>query len=265
MRGPRFAGRDFDPGDRGGAVLALLARQPTCVPRELDPSMTTVFRAKPITHKPNQHDAIGRSLKPVSTDATPSAEAGHDDRRERLARCLERARSGELSALDEVVRELTPLLWNVARAQNLTVDQAADVIQTTWLELLRRLHEIRVPQALAGWLVSTTRREAWRVRNERRRHTPEGTETLDSIPDSGPEPYEHLVADERDRILWRHLQRLSERCRTLLRIVAHVERPDYSTVAEAMEMPRGSIGPTRGRCLAKLREMLLADPAWSAS
>lgn len=204
-------------------------------------------------------------MMPVSTDTTPSAEVGHDDRRERLARCLERARSGELAALDEVVRELNPLLWHVARAQNLNVDQAADVVQTTWLELLRRLNEIRSPKALAAWLVTTTRREAWRVNNRRRQHMTEGTEILESTPAPGPEPYERLVSDERDRVLWRHFQRLPERCRALLRIVAQVERPDYSMVADAMEMPRGSIGPTRGRCLAKLREMLLADPGWSSS
>jgi RNA polymerase sigma factor (sigma-70 family) len=219
----------------------------------------------PITQKPNRHFTGGRSLMHVSTDTTPPAEASQDDRRTRLARCLERARSGELSALDEVVRELNPLLWNVARAQNLSADQAADVVQTTWLELLRRLHEIRAPEALAAWLVTATRREAWRVRNWHRQHMPEGTEILESTADPGPEPYERLMSDERDRVLWRHFQQLSERCRMLLRIVAQVERPDYSTVAEAMEMPRGSIGPTRGRCLAKLREMLLADPEWSLS
>ena len=78
------------------------------------------------------------------------------------------------------------------------------------------------------------------------------------IPD--PAPGERLLTDERDRALWRHFQRLPERCRTLLRIVAQVARPDYSAVAEAMGMPIGSIGPTRGRCLAKLHAMLLADP-----
>jgi RNA polymerase sigma factor (sigma-70 family) len=217
-----------------------------------------------ITQKPNRHIAGGRSLMHVSTDTT-LGETGQDDRRTRLARCLERARSGELAALDEVVRELNPLLWNVARAQNLSADQAADVVQTTWLELLRRLHEIRAPEALAAWLVTATRREAWRVRTWDRQHMSEGTEILESTPDPGPEPYERLMSDERDRVLWRHFQRLPERCRTLLRIVAQVERPDYSMVAEAMEMPRGSIGPTRGRCLAKLRELLLADTEWSLS
>jgi len=56
---------------------------------------------------------------------------------------------------------------------------------------------------------------------------------------------------------------LPQRCRELLRIVAMVDRPDYTLVSDALEMPRGSIGPTRGRCLEKLREMLLADPVWS--
>lgn len=202
---------------------------------------------------------------PVSADITPPAEVAHDDRRIRLALCLERARSGEIGALDEVVRELNPLLWHVARAQRLTAEQAADVVQTTWLELLRRLNDIRAPQALTAWLVITTRREAWRVRSKERQHTSEGTEILESRPDTDPGPDERLISDERDRILWRHFQRLSERCRELLRIVAQVERPDYSKLAEALEMPRGSIGPTRGRCLAKLREMLLTDPEWSSS
>lgn len=223
------------------------------------------FRAMPIKQKPRRLVTGGRNLMRVSTDTTPPAEAGQDDRRTRLARCLERARSGELAALDEVVRELNPLLWHVARAQNLSAEQAADVVQTTWLELLRRLHEIRAPQALPAWLVTTTRREAWRVRDWRREHTAEGPEILESIPDSAPDPSERVESNERDRVLWRHFQRLPERCRTLLRIVAQVERPDYSMVAEAMEMPRGSIGPTRGRCLAKLRELLLADSEWSLS
>ncbi len=150
------------------------------------------------------------------------------------------------------------------RAQGLSVEEAADVVQTTWLELLRRLHEIRSPQALTGWLVTATRREAWHVRERSRRQAPDTTAALEVAPDPGPGPHERLLSNERDQVLWRHFQRLPERCRALLRVVAEVHRPDYSVVAEALGMPRGSIGPTRGRCLAKLREMLLADPTWSA-
>ncbi len=88
---------------------------------------------------------------------------------------------------------------------------------------------------------------------------------LESAPDPGPGLDERLLSDERDRVLWLHFQRLPERCRNLLRIVAHADRPDYSAVAQTLGMPVGSIGPTRGRCLARLREMLLADPGWSGS
>jgi RNA polymerase sigma factor (sigma-70 family) len=201
----------------------------------------------------------------VSTEASRSTDPGRGDRAARLARCLERAQGGDPHALDDVVRELNPLLWHVARAQSLTVDQAADVVQTTWLELLRRLRDIRTPEALTAWLVTTTRREAWHVRDRLRRQAADGPEALESAADQAPEPLDRLMSGERDRVLWRHFTRLPTRCRELLRIVAEVDRPDYSVVAEALGMPRGSIGPTRGRCLAKLREMLLADPAWHAT
>ena len=185
------------------------------------------------------------------------------DRAARVGACLERARNGETAALNDVVHELNPLLWRVARAEGLTAEESADVVQTTWLELLRRLHDIRSTRALTSWLIPATRREAWRVRELSRRRAPGGAAHLESVPDPGPGPGERLLSDERDRALWRHFQRLPERCRTLLRLVAHVARPDYSAVAKALGMPIGSIGPTRGRCLAKLRAMLLADPGWS--
>ncbi len=189
---------------------------------------------------------------------------GGASRADRVGACLERAQNGETAALSDVVRELNPLLWHVARSEGLTAEEAVDVVQTTWLELLRRLHDIRSPRALTAWLVTAARREAWRVRGLSRRQVPDGAAQLEAVSDPDPGPGERLLSDERDEALWRHFQRLPERCRTLLRIVAQVARPDYSAVAEAMGMPIGSIGPTRGRCLAKLREMLLADPGWSA-
>jgi RNA polymerase sigma factor (sigma-70 family) len=191
--------------------------------------------------------------------------SGHaaTDRAARVSACLMRARDGDTAALSEIVRELNPLLWHVARGEGLTAEESADVVQTSWLELLRRLHEIRSPQALTSWLVTATRREAWRVRKQARRQAPDGAAQLESVADPDPGPGERLLTDERDRVLWQHVQRLPGRCRELLRIVAQASRPDYAAVAEALGMPVGSIGPTRGRCLGKLRELLQADPGWS--
>src|SRR5262245_18962558 len=208
---------------------------------------------------------MGRDAETTSSSGAERAvyEDASADRRVRIAECLERAQAGEIGALNEVVTELNPLLWLAARAEGLTVDDAVDVIQTAWLELLRRLDAIRSPQALSAWLVTTVRRGAWRSTRRRRREQAEATEVLAAVPDPSPPVDDRLDLEEQHRVLWRHVLSLSERCRALLRVVAMVDRPDYGEVSVALEMPHGSIGPTRARCLAKLRAALLADPAWS--
>jgi RNA polymerase sigma factor (sigma-70 family) len=183
------------------------------------------------------------------------------DRSARLAERVERARAGELSALDDVVRELNPLLWHVARSQGAGPDEALDVVQTAWLELLRGLDELRNPNALVGWLVAVVRREAWRRAAGARRTSP--TDTFPDRPDPATGVLDSVLETERDRTLWRYFEQLSERCRRLLRVLTAVDRPDYDEVSSAMGMPRGSIGPTRARCLGKLRDLLLGDPLWA--
>lgn len=183
-------------------------------------------------------------------------------RTERLAGSLERARAGDTAGLDEIVRELTPLLWHVARAQGVAHADVADVVQHSWLELVSRLEGIRSPSALTAWLVTTTKREAWRL--NRRRQTPVDPSDIVDVADDTPDPASGLITDERDALLWKAFRQLSERCRELLRVVAMVDRPDYASVSQALGMPHGSIGPTRGRCLAKLRELLADDPEWEA-
>jgi RNA polymerase sigma factor (sigma-70 family) len=202
----------------------------------------------------------------VSGDSGPfpgaSPAAAPSDRAARQTELFTAARAGDSVAFDSLVRELNPLLWHVVRAQGLGSEEAADVVQTTWLELVQRLRDIRSPQALTGWLVTTARRQAWHVRSRQRRHGHEATDAITDVPDAEAGPPDLLEATERQRVLWRHVRSLSDRCRELLRIVAFVDRPDYEVVAEALAMPRGSVGPTRGRCLAKLRAALAADPAW---
>ena len=193
----------------------------------------------------------------------PPAERDTATRTERLAEALGPARAGDTSGLDDIVRELSPLLWHVARSQGVDRAEVADVVQHSWLELVSRLDGIRSPSALTAWLVTTTKREAWRL--NRRRQTPIDPSTMVDVEADLPDPASGLIENERDRVLWTAFQQLSDRCRELLRVVAMVERPDYAVVSEALGMPHGSIGPTRGRCLAKLRALLLADASWQAS
>jgi RNA polymerase sigma factor (sigma-70 family) len=197
----------------------------------------------------------------VSTNRSSVAEseqAAVAGQHERMAELFEAAQAGERSALDTLVRELTPLLWQVARAQGLDRDSASDVVQTTWLELLGALHKIHTPVALTGWLVTVARRESWRVRRTGRA---EPAEECGTLADPGPAPDESVLDYDRSRRLWAAVDGLPQRCRTLLRVIAFAARPDYVAVSRALGMPVGSIGPTRGRCLAKLRTLLAADPS----
>jgi RNA polymerase sigma factor (sigma-70 family) len=187
------------------------------------------------------------------------------DRNARIANRLDAARDGRDEALAEIVAELSPLLWQVARAAGLTGGDAEDVVQTAWVQLLSHLDGIHTSAALTAWLVTTTRREAWRVRAASRRQLPAEQDWLTTVPDPGPGSEDRVIVDDQQRTLWAALGKLSPRCQELLRIVAFVPRPDYDAVAGVLGIPRGSIGPTRGRCLAKLRAMLPSDREGSPS
>lgn len=177
------------------------------------------------------------------------------DRRTHIAGLLEDARSGSDDAFNQIIKELTPMLWQVARAAGLG-GEAEDVVQTVWESLVAHLHGIRSSPALISWLVITTRREAWRVRAMARKQSPADQEWLSALPDESPGSEEQVIIDDQRRALWKAIGQLSPRCQELLRIIAFVPRPNYQAVAAELGMPTGSVGPTRCRCLAKLRVLL---------
>jgi len=165
--------------------------------------------------------------------------------------------AGEPAGLDDLVAVMTPVLWHVVRAYRLPTEAAEDVIQTTWLALVRRRTAITDPVAIGGWLTTTARREAWRVAQGSARMTPTADEQLEpQVPTQRSAEADALEHDDDNR-LWAAVDELPERCRRLLRVVAFENRPDYATLAADLGMPVGSIGPTRGRCLAKLRVALM--------
>src|SRR3984957_16320146 len=168
--------------------------------------------------------------------AAPPARAGRPDRTdraERMADLLNAAKGGSEDALGQITAELSPMLWQVARAAGLGADDAEDVVQTAWERLLSHLAEIRAPRALIGWLVVTTKHEAWRMRSSGRRQRPADQEWLTTIPDQAAGTEERIVLDEQQRALWRAVGRLSAQCQELLRIVAFVARPETHTVPAA--------------------------------
>ena len=172
------------------------------------------------------------------------------------ASAFERWSAGDAVALDELVRVMTPVLWHVVRAYRLTAELAEDVVQTTWLSLVKSRASIQEPAAVGGWLTTTARREAWKVAKAHGRGIPVEDEELSRrLPDEDSAEAE-VVRRDGDERLWQAVERLSERCQALLRIVAFEHRPDYTTIAANLGMPVGSIGPTRGRCLQKLRTMI---------
>jgi RNA polymerase sigma factor (sigma-70 family) len=185
-----------------------------------------------------------------------SVSSGKPDRTDRIASMLSATREGSEAALGDIITELTPMLWQVARATGLSRQDAEDVLQTVWTRLLSHLDGIRDARALIPWLVVTTRREAWRQRAAGRRQLPAEASWFAALPDAGPGSEDQIISADQDRALWSAFAQLSPRCQELLRIVAFVPRPDYQAVAAELGIPRGSIGPTRGRCLAKLRVLL---------
>lgn len=168
-------------------------------------------------------------------------------------------RDGDADALEELVRLLSPVLWQVVRATGLDREAAEDVIQSTWLALVRSADSISSPQAVAGWLCTTARRDAWRAsKRGRRESVTEETVLAAALPDVDSPESTVVLADEK-KTLVRCLSRLNERCQALLRIVAAGPRPDYAEISKSLGMPVGSIGPTRARCLEKLRAELVAE------
>lgn len=181
-----------------------------------------------------------------------------------------RYRAGDRAALDELVETVTPLLWRTARETGLDTPGAEDVVQTVWLSLLRKSDSIRDPQSVVKWLITSARREAWRATKRVRIDVVrtaavfgvDEEETLDLPAQRESLPEETVFRDEQQRQLWHHVQGLPTRCRQLMSVIAFADRPDYSLIAESLGMPVGSIGPTRGRCLAKLRDLLAGDTHW---
>jgi RNA polymerase sigma factor (sigma-70 family) len=174
-----------------------------------------------------------------------------------VADVVRRAAAGDSAAWNTIVDEFSNLLWAVATGFRLGRADAAEVVQTTWVRLVENLDRIKQPEALPGWLATTARREALRMVRMQGREMLVDTEFSFSgergPEDADPEP--SALREDRRRLIWWAVNQLPENCQALLHLLT-VVRPTYAEVSDMLGIPIGSIGPTRGRCLKRLREIL---------
>ena len=174
------------------------------------------------------------------------------------------ASRGDSEAWESIVRRFSGLVWAVTRGYRLGPADAADVFQTTWLRLAEHLERITDPERVGAWLATTARRESLRVAQASTRMVLADEATLVSLGQVEHQSPEQAVLDseqamldsQRARQLWRAFRELSARCQRLLRVLMASPPPSYAEVAAALDVPVGSIGPSRARCLDRLRQML---------
>ncbi|MGW4422637.1 RNA polymerase sigma factor [Streptosporangium sp. NPDC004631] len=191
---------------------------------------------------------------------------------------IDAALAGDQAAWDTLVCRFSGPLWSMVRAYGLSGADAADAVQGTWLRLVESLHTIRDPERIGSWLFTTARREAAllsrRRRGERLVADPADAENTGNTGHAtnaafvpAPAAYAHpdpalavLSADE-SRRLWRTVETMNEPCRSLFLLMATAPDAGVHQLAGRLGMPSGSYGPTRRRCLNRLRTMLTAQEA----
>jgi RNA polymerase sigma factor (sigma-70 family) len=175
-----------------------------------------------------------------------------------IAACLK----GEGWAWNVLVDRYKRLVYSIALRAGLGQEDAADVFQTVFTVLLENLRRIYEPQGLPAWLITTAKRTSWNVLRKRQRESTDAEGAAATL--SAAE--EWLLGEHWEEARWvdqalvgQALERLGGRCKRLLRLLYYDRsEPTYEQISERLRMPLGSIGPTRARCLQKMRTILRA-------
>lgn len=172
-----------------------------------------------------------------------------------VAEIVRGAAQGDGDAWNRLTQRYSGLVWGVTRAFRLSRDDAADVAQTVWLRLVEHVDRLDKPERVGAWLATTARHECLAAARRQARQIPTDEETfLGQV--SGDSVESDVLTAARDRSLWEAFGRLSDSCQQLLRLLMAEPPPSYAEVAAALGRPVGSVGPTRGRCLERLRDQL---------
>jgi RNA polymerase sigma factor (sigma-70 family) len=177
-----------------------------------------------------------------------------------VASLVRRAAEGDRFAWEGLVDQYERLIWSITVEFKLIESDAADVAQTTWLRLLQHIDRIEYPDRIGSWLAATARNECLRsLAAHKRVVLGHDEDELNSVAAREPEVDERLLADERAQVVRDALSRLPRRWQRLLEMLMADPPVPYAEISDELGLPIGSIGPTRGRCLAQLRVLLQAS------
>ena len=167
------------------------------------------------------------------------------------------ARNGDKQAWDAIVERYAPLVWSICRRYGISGPAAEDVAQYVWLHLVESLNNLRDPAALPSWISTTTRRECYRIRRVQGPVAGDA-QVLENLPDGNAKTVEYeLLMAERHATLREAFARLPLPYQRLLALLVADPPVPYAEISARLGIPVGSIGPSRGRALDRLRR----DPA----
>jgi RNA polymerase sigma factor (sigma-70 family) len=177
------------------------------------------------------------------------------------AALLRACRGGDQDAWTTLVNRYQRLIYTIPRRAGLDEQAAADVFQRVFATLVEHLDTLSDPDRLRAWLVTTARRESWRVGRQQaaaRNRSASEDEAIE-IPDADLLPDELLLRLERQHAVRTAVDSLDERCQEMIKLLFYSHEPlPYGELAARLGIAEGSIGPIRGRCLERLRQRLNA-------
>jgi RNA polymerase sigma factor (sigma-70 family) len=202
-------------------------------------------------HKFIRHSPIMQNLKPETKTLTDE-------------QLVEACRRGEESAWETIVFKYQNMLFSIPLRAGLSRESASDVLQDVFTTLFEKLDSIEQPQFLRAWLTTTAKHKTIHTiqRETRGGGRPKSLDELEEesffeFPDKAPLPDEVLIRLEEEIQIETALAHIDDRCRRLISMLyLEIEQVSYTEIAEILEIPLGSIGPTRARCLQKLVKLL---------
>jgi RNA polymerase sigma factor (sigma-70 family) len=180
--------------------------------------------------------------------------------RELIADCI----NGVPDAWEFLLVRYQRLIYSIPIKMGLSPNDAADVFQAVCLKLLENMSKLRHKDRISSWLTVTTRRESWRIAAQKKREhvtsfydRDEAASVLSELPSTTAPLDRELEVIELQQILRDAVEQLPDRCRQMIKMLFYQEGDmSYVEIARRLGIPRTSMGPTRARCLAKLRKLL---------